>query len=195
MRKVTENEKMVFEFIKDRIEEGYPPTVREICAEFGFKSTSTAHRYINNLTAKGLLEKGNNQNRAIRLTGGNGMMIPLVGTVTAGVPITAIEEITDYISFQPARHYSNPLFALKVRGESMINAAILDGDMVVIEQTPYAENGDIVCALVDNESATIKTFYKEDGHYRLQPENDTMDPIIVDEVSILGKVVGVVRYL
>ena len=195
MRKVTENEKMVFEFIKDRIEEGYPPTVREICAEFGFKSTSTAHRYINNLTAKGLLEKGNNQNRAIRLTGGNGMKIPLVGTVTAGIPITAIEEITDYISFQPARHYSNPLFALKVRGESMINAAILDGDMVVIEQPPYAENGDIVCALVDNESATIKTFYKEDGHYRLQPENDTMDPIIVDEVSILGKVVGVVRYL
>lgn len=195
MRKVTENEKMVFEFIKDRIEEGYPPTVREICAEFGFKSTSTGHRYINNLTAKGLLEKGNNQNRAIRLTGGNGMKIPLVGTVTAGIPITAIEEITDYISFQPARHYSNPLFALKVRGESMINAAILDGDMVVIEQTPYAENGDIVCALVDNESATIKTFYKEDGHYRLQPENDTMDPIIVDEVKILGKVVGVVRYL
>ena len=195
MRKVTENEKMVFEFIKDRIEEGYPPTVREICAEFGFESTSTAHRYINNLTAKGLLEKGNNRNRAIRLTGGNGMKIPLVGTVTAGIPITAIEEITDYISFQPARHYSNPLFALKVRGESMINAAILDGDMVVIEQTPYAENGDIVCALVDNESATIKTFYKEDGHYRLQPENDTMDPIIVDEVSILGKVVGVVRYL
>lgn len=195
MRKVTENEKMVFKFIKDRIEEGYPPTVREICAEFGFKSTSTAHRYINNLTAKGLLEKGNNQNRAIRLTGGNGMKIPLVGTVTAGIPITAIEEITDYISFQPARHYSNPLFALKVRGESMINAAILDGDMVVIEQTPYAENGDIVCALVDNESATIKTFYKEDGHYRLQPENDTMDPIIVDEVKILGKVVGVVRYL
>ena len=195
MRKVTENEKMVFEFIKDRIEEGYPPTVREICAEFGFKSTSTAHRYINNLTAKGLLEKGNNQNRAIRLTGGNGMKIPLVGTVTAGIPITAIEEITDYISFQPARHYSNPLFALKVGGESMINAAILDGDMVVIEQTPYAENGDIVCALVDNESATIKTFYKEDGHYRLQPENDTMDPIIVDEVSILGKVVGVLRYL
>ena len=195
MRKVTENEKMVFEFIKDRIEEGYPPTVWEICAEFGFKSTSTAHRYINNLTAKGLLEKGNNQNRAIRLTGGNGMKIPLVGTVTAGIPITAIEEITDYISFQPARHYSNPLFALKVRGESMINAAILDGDMVVIEQTPYAENGDIVCALVDNESATIKTFYKEDGHYRLQPENDTMDPIIVDEVKILGKVVGVVRYL
>ena len=93
MRKVTENEKMVFEFIKDRIEEGYPPTVREICAEFGFKSTSTAHRYINNLTAKGLLEKGNNQNRAIRLTGGNGMKIPLVGTVTAGIPILSLIHI------------------------------------------------------------------------------------------------------
>ena len=194
MRKVTENEKMVFEFIKDRIEEGYPPTVREICAEFGFKSTSTAHRYINNLTAKGLLEKGNNQNRAIRLTGGNGMKIPLVGTVTAGIPITAIEEITDYISFQPARHYSNPLFALKVRGESMINAAILDGDQVLVKQQSTAEDGDIVVALID-DGATVKTFHKEKGYYRLQPENDTMDPIIVDEVSILGKVVGVVRYL
>ena len=195
MRKVTENEKMVFEFIKDRIEEGYPPTGREICAEFGFKSTSTAHRYINNLTAKGLLEKGNNQNRAIRRRCGSCLKFRLVGTVTAVMPLTAIEDITEFICFQASRHYSNPLFALKVRGESMINAAILDGDMVVIEQTPYAENGDIVCALVDNESATIKTFYKEDGHYRLQPENDTMDPIIVDEVSILGKVVGVVRYL
>lgn len=194
-KKVTDNEKKVYNFIKERIEEGYPPTVREICAKFGYKSTSTAHRYINILTEKGLLEKGSNQNRAIRLTSGNGMRIPLVGTVTAGVPITAIEDITDYISFQPNKHYSNQLFALKVRGESMINAAILDGDIVVIEQTPYAENGDIVCALVDNESATIKTFYKEDGHYRLQPENDTMDPIIVEEVSILGKVVGVVRYM
>lgn len=193
--KITDNERMVFEFIKERIEEGYPPTVREICARFGYKSTSTAHRYIKSLTAKGLLEKGDNQNRAIRLTGGNGMKIPLVGTVTAGQPITAIEDITDYISFQPEKHYQSPLFALKVRGESMINAAILDGDIVVIEQGSYAENGDIVCALVDNEAATIKTFYKEKGHFRLQPENDTMDPIIVDDVQILGKVVGVIRYL
>lgn len=123
------------------------------------------------------------------------MKIPLAGTVTAGQPITAIEDITDYISFQPDKHYQNPLFALKVRGESMINAAILDGDIVVIEQGSYAENGDIVCALVDNEAATIKTFYKENGRFRLQPENDTMDPIIVDEVQILGKVVGVIRYL
>lgn len=193
--KITENERKVFEFIKQRVEEGYPPTVREICSEFGFKSTSTAHRYINSLTEKGFLEKGSKQNRAIRLVGSAGMRIPLVGTVTAGTPITAIEYVSEYINFQPARNYSNPLFALKVRGESMINAAILDGDIVVVEQTPYAENGEIVVALVDGDSATVKTFYKEDGHFRLQPENDTMDPIIVDRVDILGKVVGVIRYI
>ncbi len=193
--KITENERKVFDFIKQRVEEGYPPTVREICSEFGFKSTSTAHRYINSLTEKGFLEKGSKQNRAIRLVGSAGMRIPLVGTVTAGTPITAIEYVSEYINFQPARNYSNPLFALKVRGESMINAAILDGDIVVVEQTPYAENGEIVVALVDGDSATVKTFYKEDGHFRLQPENDTMDPIIVDSVDILGKVVGVIRYI
>lgn len=193
--KVTDNERKVFEFIKQRVEEGYPPTVREICTRFGFKSTSTAHRYIRSLTDKGFIEKADNQNRAIRLMGSGGMRIPLVGTVTAGTPITAIEYISEYISFQPSRHYSNPLFALKVRGESMINAAILDGDIVVVEQVPTAENGDIVVALIDGEDATVKTFYKEEGHYRLQPENDTMEPIIVDEVAILGKVVGVIRYI
>ncbi|WP_294486368.1 transcriptional repressor LexA [uncultured Ruminococcus sp.] len=193
--KVTDNERKVFEFIKSRVEEGYPPTVREVCSHFGFKSTSTAHRYIQSLTDKGFLSKGDNQNRAIRLVGGNGMLIPLVGTVTAGTPITAIEYVSEYISFQPARHYSNPLFALKVRGESMINAAILDGDMVVVEQTPVAENGEIVVAMVDGQDATVKTFYKEDGHFRLQPENDTMQPIIVDSVDILGRVVGVIRYI
>lgn len=193
--KITDNERKVFDFIKQRVEEGYPPTVREICAQFGFKSTSTAHRYINSLTEKGFLEKGSKQNRAIKLTGSSGMKIPLVGTVTAGVPITAIEYVSEYINFQPAKNYANPLFALRVRGESMINAAILDGDIVVVEQTPVAENGEIVVALVDGEDATVKTFYKEDGHFRLQPENDTMSPIIVDEVAILGKVVGLIRYI
>ena len=193
--KLSENEKRVFEYIKQRLEDGYPPTVREICSEFGFKSTSTAHRYIASLTEKGLLEKASNQNRAIKLVGSNGVKVPLVGTVTAGQPITAIEEITDYLSFQPERHYTNPLFALKVRGESMINAAILDGDIVIVEQVPVAENGEIVVALVENESATVKRFYKEDGHFRLQPENDTMEPIIVDEVKILGRVVAVIRYI
>lgn len=193
--KLTESERKVFEFVKQRLEEGYPPTVREICAQFGFKSTSTAHRYIASLTEKGLLEKGANQNRAIKLVGRQGTMVPLVGTVTAGMPITAIEDITDYISFHPARRYANPLFALKVRGDSMINAAILDGDIVIAEQISVVENGDIAVCLVDGESATVKRFYKENGHYRLQPENDTMEPIIADEVSILGKVVAVIRYI
>ena len=193
--KLTENERKVFEFVKQRLEEGYPPTVREICAQFGFKSTSTAHRYIASLTEKGLLEKGANQNRAIKLVGRQGTMVPLVGTVTAGMPITAIEDITDYISFHPARRYANPLFALKVRGDSMINAAILDGDIVIAEQISVVENGDIAVCLVDGESATVKRFYKENGHYRLQPENDTMEPIIADEVSTLGKVVAVIRYI
>lgn len=193
--KLTENERKVFEFVKQRLEEGYPPTVREICTQFGFKSTSTAHRYIASLTEKGLLEKGANQNRAIKLVGRQGTMVPLVGTVTAGMPITAIEDITDYISFHPARRYANPLFALKVRGDSMINAAILDGDIVIAEQISVVENGDIAVCLVDGESATVKRFYKENGHYRLQPENDTMEPIIADEVSILGKVVAVIRYI
>ncbi len=192
---LSDRDRQVYEYIKERLEEGYAPTVREICAKFGFKSTSTGHRCIQNLADAGLLEKGDNQNRAIKLTGGSGKRIPLVGTVTAGQPITAIEEITDYISFSPDRNYQNDLFALKVRGESMINAAILDGDIVIVEQTPVAENGEIVVALIDSEDATVKRFYKENGHYRLQPENDSMQPIILDEVAILGKVVGVVRYL
>ncbi len=193
--KLTENERKVFEFIKQRLEEGYPPTVREICMEFGFRSTSTAHRYIQSLTDKGLLEKGANQNRAIKLVGRQGTLVPLVGTVTAGTPITAVEDITGYINFQPDRHYANPLFALKVRGDSMINAAILDGDIVVAEQTPVVANGEIAVCLVDGDSATVKRFYKEDGHYRLQPENEMLEPIISDDVSILGRVVAVVRYI
>ncbi|MBQ8107593.1 MAG: transcriptional repressor LexA [Ruminococcus sp.] len=193
--KITENERKVFEFIKQRLEEGYPPTVREICAQFGYRSTSTAHRYIKSLAEKGFLEKSSNRNRAIKLTGSTGIKVPLVGTVTAGTPITAIEYVEEYINFQPSRNYSDPLFALKVKGDSMINAAILDGDIVVVEQSPYAQNGEIVVALVDGQDATVKTFYKEDGRFRLQPENDTMDPIIVDKVDVLGKVVGVIRYL
>lgn len=193
--RLSENEKKVFEYIKQRIEDGYAPSVREICAEFGYRSTSTAHRYINSLRDKGLLEKGENQNRAIKLVGSKGTMVPLVGTVTAGVPITAIEEITDYISFVPNKNYSNPLFALKVRGESMINAAILDGDVVIAEQVPVVDNGEIAVCLVDGDSATVKRFYKENGTYRLQPENDTMEPIYSDNVAILGRVIAVMRYI
>lgn len=191
---LTERDKLVYEFIKEKLEEGYPPTVREICSEFNFKSTSTAHKSIHNLIDAGLVEKGSNQNRAIRLSGNVSKQVPLVGTVTAGQPITAIEEISSFVSFSPDRHYQYPLFALKVRGESMINAAICDGDIVIVEQQKVVKNGDIAVVLVENESATVKRFYKENGHFRLQPENDTMEPIIVDECSVLGKVVGVIRY-
>ena len=192
---LNEKAKAIYEYIKDRTADGIPPTVREICAALKLKSTSTAHRYINLLVEEGLLEKTGNLNRAIKLSGKGATRVPLMGTVTAGQPITAIEDLTDYINFQEDKHYTNPLFALKIRGESMINAGILDGDIVIVEQMQTAKNGEIVVVLVDDAEATCKTFYKEDGHYRLQPENDTMDPIIVDDAEILGKVVAVLRYL
>lgn len=191
---LNEKAKAVYEYIKDRTADGIPPTVREICKELDLKSTSTAHRYINILVEEGLLEKSGKLNRAIKLSGKGATRVPLMGTVTAGQPITAIEDITDYINFQEEQNYQYPLFALKIRGESMINAGIFDGDIVVVEQTPTASNGTIVIALVDDSDATCKTFYKENGHYRLQPENDTMEPIIVNEVKILGRVVALIRY-
>lgn len=193
---LSEKDRLVFDFLRERIAEGYVPSVREICAELGFRSTSTAHRCLERLVEAGLIEKqGGNLNRAIRLVGGESRRVPLVGTVTAGQPITAIEHIEDYLSFKPKKRYDGELFALKVRGESMINAAILDGDTVIVEQTPYADNGEIVVAMTKDGEATVKRFYKEGGHYRLQPENDTMAPIILDEVTILGRVVAVLRYM
>lgn len=191
-----EKDKEVYEFLRERIGEGFVPSVREICRELGFRSTSTAHRCIERLVEAGLVEKqGSNLNRAIRLCGDESVKVPVVGTVTAGKPITAIEQIEGYIGFKPAKSYDGKLFALKVRGESMINAAILDGDTVIVEQTPVAENGEIVVALTSDGEATVKRFYREDGHFRLQPENDAMEPIILDEVSILGRVVAVMRYI
>lgn len=187
----------IFEFIKEYIRmENMSPSVREICDGVGIRSTSTVHRYLHLLHQEGRIHMADGKNRAIVVMDDEDENdgIPLVGTVAAGVPITAIENITDYISFEPLKAYENPLFALRVRGESMINAGIFDGDIVIVEQTNYAENGDIVVALVDQSEATVKTFFKEKGHYRLQPENDFMEPIIVDDVEILGKVVSLIRY-
>ncbi len=191
------NEKLlrVYEYIQKRSVDGIPPSIREICAELDIKSTSTAARYVNTLVDEGYLEKMDGRNRAIKLSGKGAQRIPVVGTITAGMPITAIQNISEYINIQENRSHSGELFALKVRGESMIKAGILDGDIVVIEQMSTANNGDIIAALVDGEEATVKRFYKENNHYRLQPENDTMDPIIVDNCEILGKVIAVVRYL
>lgn len=190
-----EKEQRVFEYIKERAADGIIPSIREICKDLDIRSTSTAARYVNSLVDQGFLEKVDGCNRSIKLAGKGASKVPLVGTITAGQPITAVQDITEYINFHAEKNYSGELFALRVRGESMINAAILNGDIVIVESCPTAENGEIVAALVDGEEATVKTFYKEDGHYRLQPENDTMDPIIVDECSILGKVVAVMRYI
>lgn len=186
----------IMAFIKEYIRtENMSPSVREICEGVGIRSTSTVHHYLHLLNEEGRIRMADGKNRAIVVTDEEEAAgIPLVGTVAAGIPITAIENITDYVNFEPEKSYENPLFALRVRGESMINAGILDGDLVIVEQTPYAENGDIVVALVDRSEATVKTFYKENGHYRLQPENDFMDPIIVEDVEILGKVVSLIRY-
>ncbi|MBQ3162796.1 MAG: transcriptional repressor LexA [Oscillospiraceae bacterium] len=192
---MNEKEKRVFEYVKERIEEGYAPSIREICSALNIRSTSTAARYVNTLVSEGYLDKVDGCNRAIKLAGKGAAKIPLVGTITAGQPITAVEDITDYINFHEPKSYAGELFALKVRGESMINAAILDGDIVVVEKCSTARNGEIVAAMVNGEEATVKTFYKEDGHYRLQPENDTMDPIIVDECEIIGRIVAVIRYM
>ena len=191
---LNEKAKQIYRFICDRLEGGYAPTVREICAGLGIRSTSTVHKYINLLVADGYLEKMDNQNRAIKLRGNNAVRVPLLGTVTAGQPIAAIENITDYLSYVPDRHYTGQLFALNVRGESMINAGIYDGDIVIVEQCETADNGEVVVAMVNGDEATVKRFYKENGGYRLQPENDSMDPIYVKEASILGRVVALLRY-
>lgn len=182
----------ILDYIRDRIDDGLPPSVREICAALDIKSTSTAHKYLGELQERGLIEKSSHLNRAITLPDDRSIRVPLMGTVTAGQPILAVEEIEGYIPYRSRSLHSKDLFALRVRGESMIGAGILDGDIVIIRRTPSAENGDIVVALVEDE-ATVKRFYKEDGHYRLQPENDTMDPIIVESVSILGRVISLVR--
>ncbi|MEG1849853.1 MAG: transcriptional repressor LexA, partial [Oscillospiraceae bacterium] len=169
MQQLTDKERALLSYIRDRLMDQVPPTVREICRDLGIKSTSSAHRYLKSLEAKGYITMGDNENRVIRLVGAvTSAQVPLLGTVAAGQPLLAFEEVEDYIPFAAAGEDVRSLFALRVRGESMISAAILDGDVVVVRQTPSVENGAIAVALVEDE-ATVKRFYKEDGHYRLQP--------------------------
>jgi repressor LexA len=192
---LNEKERSLLAYIKERLEDQVPPTVREICRDLGIKSTSSAHRYLKSLEEKGYISMGDNANRMIRLVGaefGKTAQIPLLGTVTAGQPILAFEEITDYIPFAASGEDAKKLFALKVKGESMIEAAILDGDIVVVRQTPTVSNGEIAVAMIEDE-ATVKRFYKEKGHIRLQPENDNYEPIIVENAVLLGKVVTLIR--
>ena len=177
-------EKKILDYINERISEGVPPSIREICADLSIKSTSTEHRYLKQL------------DRSIRLAADQNnktLNVPLLGTVTAGQPILAVEEIEGYVPFRTDSYKADELFALHVKGESMINAGIYDGDIIIARKTPVAHNGEIVVALIDDE-ATVKEFYKEQGHFRLQPRNPTMRPILTDHVSVLGKVIADIRY-
>lgn len=190
-RPLSSKERDILEYIIQRSDTGVPPSVREICAALGYKSTSTAHKYLSMLEEKGYLVKESGKNRSIKLRGDSAVQVPLLGTVAAGQPILAVEEIEDYIPVK-TRHSGKDLFALRVEGESMISIGILPDDIIIARRTPVASNGEIVVALVE-DSATVKRFFKEDGRYRLQPENPTMEPIYVDEVTVLGKVISVIR--
>lgn len=194
MKKMDLKQKQCLEFIKEYFDErGVAPTVREIETAMDYHSPSSAQYMLNTLEKAGYIERDPLMKRTVRIKGFDtkAYHVPLVGTVTAGQPILAVESIEDYIPV-PVNNKGKNMFALKVRGDSMINAGILNGDTVIVEQTPVASNGEIVVALIGDE-ATVKRFYKEKGHFRLQPENDAYEPIIVDEVSILGKVNMVIR--
>lgn len=191
---ISDKAKQVLEYIEKRIDAcGFPPSVREICRDMNIKSTSTAHKYLGELQEAGAIRKGDRLNRAICLTNQRPTGIPLLGVVTAGQPITAVEDIECYLQQQVPGYDPSELFALHVRGESMINAGILDGDIIIVARTATARNGEIVVAMVDGDGATVKRFYRENGHFRLQPENDYMEPIYANEVAILGRVVKLIR--
>ncbi|WP_308554673.1 transcriptional repressor LexA [uncultured Lactobacillus sp.] len=192
----------ILRYIYDTVEHrGFPPTVREICSAVKLSSTSTVHGHLARLERKGLLIKDATKPRALEITaegkdalGIKPKEIPVVGVVTAGQPILAVQDIDEYFPLPPdLESDAGELFMLKVHGESMINAGILDGDSVIVRKQNSANNGEIVVAMTEDNEATVKRFYKENGHYRLQPENDTMDPIILPKVSILGKVVSLYR--
>ncbi|MBE6621968.1 MAG: transcriptional repressor LexA [Ruminococcaceae bacterium] len=196
----SEKEQAIYNYITETIErEGYSPTVRDIQCALGIKSTSTVHAYLSRLEEKGMIRKDPGKSRTINTgkTVGNDrhLRIPILGQVRAGMPILAVENHEGYLDYPLTKggYRREELFALRVTGDSMIEAGILDGDLIVVHQTATAENGDIVVALVE-DSATVKTFYKEKGHFRLQPENASLSPIIVDEVYILGKVIANLRF-
>ena len=194
-----DKQKEIYEFLKYYTElKGYPPSVREICEAVSLKSTSTVHGHLKRLEKKGLVKRDPTKPRALEIVEFSSnrkelIHVPILGKVTAGMPILATENVEDFfpLPIDYVKH-DRELFILKVTGESMIDAGIQDGDLAIIEQTKTALNGDIVVALIENE-ATIKRFFKEKNYIRLQPENKTMDPILVDDCSILGKLVGLYR--
>lgn len=197
--KIGDKQSEILDFIKKEIrDKGYPPSVREICSAVGLKSTSTVHGHLERLEKKGFIRRDPTKPRAIEVMDEYGtkkemINIPVVGKVTAGQPILAVQNIEDVYPIPMDLIQTNSqTFILKVQGESMIEAGIFDGDYLIVEQKPTAENGEIVVALID-DGATVKTFYKENGYIRLQPQNPTMAPILVRDVKILGKVIGLFR--
>lgn len=200
--RISAKQSEILEYIKDQIlSKGYPPAVREICSAVHLKSTSSVHSHLETLEKNGYIRRDPTKPRAIEivddsfnLTRKEMRNIPIIGTVAAGQPIFAEQNISGYFPILADELPAGDLFILNVRGESMINAGILDGDKVIVRQTPTAKNGDIIVALVD-DSATVKTYYKEGNHFRLQPENDTMEPIYVDQVTVLGIVIGLFRLM
>ena len=200
--KISKKQLEILEYIKSEILRiGYPPAVREICEAVNLRSTSSVHAHLESLEKNGYIRRDPTKPRAIEiiddtfnLTRREMVNVPMVGQVAAGEPILAEQNISNYFPIPMEFMPNNDTFMLTVKGESMINVGIYDGDYVLVEQCSTARNGDMVVALVD-DSATVKTFYKEDGYYRLQPENDSMDPIIVLDCQILGKVIGVFRFL
>ena len=199
--KISPKQKEILEFIKDQIlTRGFPPSVRDICEAVHLKSTSSVHSHLETLEKNGYIRRDPTKPRAIEILDDNFNLtrremvnVPIIGQVAAGQPILAEQNIEDYFPIPVERMPNKQTFLLKVKGESMINAGILDGDLVLVQEEKTASNGDMVVALID-DGATVKTFYKEEGVIRLQPENDFMDPIIVQDVSILGKVIGVMRF-
>ena len=200
--KITEKQKEILEFIKETIlSKGYPPAVREICEAVHLKSTSSVHSHLETLERNGYIRRDPTKPRTIEildddfaLTRREVVNVPLIGTVAAGMPILAEENIEDYIPIPAELLPNKEVFMLRVKGNSMVEAGILNDDKVIVAKQPVAENGDKVVALL-GDSATVKPFYKESGHVRLQPENSSMDPIIVDDVQILGKVIGLFRFM
>ena len=205
MAKLSDKDYQILEYIKNQqMIKGFPPSVREICEAVGLKSTATIHAHLKKLEQSGKIIRDASKNRSIKLceevlespsiqyADDKYIDVPVFGNVAAGNPILAVDEVTDTFALPMDFAKNKDLFMLRVKGESMINAAILDGDLVIVQKQETANNADIVVALID-DSATVKTFYKENGHYRLQPENDYMDPIIADDVEILGIVKGVFR--
>jgi repressor LexA len=199
--KISPKQKEILEYIKSQIlERGFPPAVRDICEAVHLKSTSSVHSHLETLEKNGYIRRDPTKPRAIEILDDSFnfmrremVNVPIIGRVAAGEPILAEQNIENYFPIPMEYMPNSQTFILKVKGESMINAGILDGDFVLVEQRATARNGEMVVALIE-DGATVKTFYKEDGYIRLQPENDTMDPIIVTDLQILGKVIGIFRF-